>query len=537
MATDDSPTPEEIRQALNAKELRRAASAIGTLLASRPEDPVGWQLLAQLATLRGEAQQEIHALRQWLARQPNQPSGWLRLASVLAAEGQLQEALESLREAVPQCPADTRLLLARGRIALSLMSIDEALTSAQDLGAQPGGAASASELLGDCKRAQGDVAAALQAYRRALELDGERTSALFALVELDSTGNETAFAHARITALEDRNLPPARARHLQFTLALLQERRGDWGSAAGHLHRANMLALAEQRERPLYRQSAMERRIAGLQEAFPAATLAESLKPLPIGATPIFIVGLPRSGTTLLERILASHSSVISAGEPEFAQRAWLDFQYHRQTTGRDGPVDTGHPVDAEGLEVAREQYLEGLLERAGSASWIIDKMPGNFLYAGFLRLLFPDAPILNMLRDPRATSLSLYRANLTEHATYQHALTDLCHYHQQYRDLMNHWRLHLPDPFLEVRYERLVTEPGPMIKALLAALKLPFEATCLQFHEQTATILTASHQQARQPVYTASIDAWKRYGEELGPALHLHPEPESPRELRPGHS
>lgn len=503
------------------------------LLRKHPDAAEGWQLLADMATTAGRTELARLALAQYLAREPGDASCWARLADLLTTHGLLQEALRTWRMAADACTRDTSILRAWGQMALGLRALPDAENATRQLLALPDGKAAGLELQADCHKATGDPESAMAAYRAALEVDGNRASALYALAELDLAGRHEPFIEKLLERLQATSLPAREQSQVQFTLALRCERQQRFTQAMAHFHRANALAAAAQTvAAPGYQRNRIEQRTDRLQAEFPATTVQRPLPELPVGVTPIFIVGMPRSGTTLVERILAAHSSVATAGELELAQLAYLQLQRERLRADVSGPVEPGDPKQLQWLEDAREQYLEGLLERAGAAPFVIDKMPGNFLYAGLLRLLFPRAPIIHMLRDPRATCLSLYRANLGAHESYQHSLTDLRHYYLQYQKLMAHWRAVLPDPFVELRYEPLVSAPETMIPALLDAIGLPQETACLNFHAQPGTILTASHQQAREPVYTRSIEQWQQYGEALGPLLELQPETESSREL-----
>jgi hypothetical protein len=165
---------------------------------------------------------------------------------------------------------------------------------------------------------------------------------------------------------------------------------------------------------------------------------------------------------------------------------------------------------------------VEKLFERDLDGPWVVDKLPGNFAIAGFLRLMFPESPIVHSVRDPRATCFSLYCANFNVHEPWYHDLADLAHYHGQYRRLMSHWHKVIPAPFVDVVYEQLVSDPQSGIPALLQAIGLPFDPACLEFHRYQRPILTASHAEVRRPIYTSAINHWQRYAEWLGPVRDL---------------
>ena len=256
----------------------------------------------------------------------------------------------------------------------------------------------------------------------------------------------------------------------------------------------------------------------------PDYTFCSALEPLPIDLALVFIIGLPRSGTTLIEQILASHGDVHTGGELVFARKCEHEFRERRTATGRTGPVNPADPVDAELLAAARERYIDSLFERDLDGPWIVDKLPANFEIAGFLRLMFRDAILIHSRRDPRATCFSLYWANFGSHEPWYHDCEHLAHYHRQYRRLMVHWNNVIPAPFIEVVYEDLVRDPKARIPALLKAIGLPFDAACLTYYDHERLILTASHNQVRRPIYTSAIDHWRHYFEWLGPLKDLPP-------------
>lgn len=518
-----------------AGELRAAEQALQRLFGDGPPTLAALQLLARVAAAGGRGHLERQALEQCLALAPEDQGVWAQLAECLAYNGWLTQALQCWRRAARRFPAAPSLLAGWCRAALQVQNLAEADDAWARLAELAPSAPGTHKLRAALASARGQRNEAAAAYRAALQADVSDAEALYGLVELNAGAEDDAFAAQLLAPLASGNNSHPRASQAQFALALLSERRGAYDAAMEHWHRANGLALAERSERqPDYQPAHMEARVARAQTEFPAQTFAEALPDLPLQTQPLFILGLPRSGTTLVERILESHSRVASGGELELAQRCQLELQQARARGGRRGPVDVRDQGDRELLERLREQYLDGLFERAPAAPFVIDKMPANFMHAGLLRLLFPRAPIVHLLRDPRATCLSLYRANFGAHEAYYHSLSGLAHYQRQYQQLMAHWRRVLPAPFIEVRYERLVQEPEAMIRALLAALDLTFEPACLAPQASAMPVLTASHAQVRQPIHTASVAQWQRYGDALGPVAQLQPEPESPRELRP---
>lgn len=491
--------------------------------------PEAYRLLADIEQALANPGRELRALEALLAVLSSQDDDtvsariWARVATLRSRLGDAQGALAAWRSASMAAP-DAMVLqqgLARARFA------------AQDL---DGVRASAAELLrqfpehafthlyhGHLQKAIGETTAAVASYRRALELDPQCGEALYNLVELPEFEVSSALRAQAMELAERDGLPPAERINAAFAMARILDREREFQQAFEYLRRGNEWARAESEQSGRrYDPAAAEARVAQTIAQYPRATFGAAIGALAVEFMPIFVIGPPRSGTTLIEQILGSHSRVEAGGELTAAPRSESEFRRARAAAGRHGPVDPAHPVDAGLLEAARERYVEALFERGLSGPLVVDKLPANFEIAGFLRVMFPDAPILHSARDVRATGFSLYSANFGAHETWYHDLGDLAHYLQRYRRLMRHWQDVIKPPLAVISYERLVTEPAEQIPVLLQQAGLDFEPACLEFHRSSRPILTASHAQVRRPAYTSSIDHWRNYSEWLGPVAAL---------------
>jgi hypothetical protein len=229
--------------------------------------------------------------------------------------------------------------------------------------------------------------------------------------------------------------------------------------------------------------------------------------------TPVFIVGMPRSGTTLVEQILASHPDTFGAGETRNIQRLVSQF-------GRPGEYP--ECVARLDVNVARrlaDEYVLELHRRSGGKARVTDKLPGNFHHLGLIATLFPRAQIIHCQRDPRDTCWSCYFHNFQE-VTYNCDLETLGGYYREYERLMSHWKACLPVPIFEVHYEQLVEEPERIIRELIAFCGLKWNDDCLRFHETRRPVRTASNLQVRQPVYQHAVGRWRNYTRHLGTLL-----------------
>lgn len=371
--------------------------------------------------------------------------------------------------------------------------------------------------LGAALQFAGDLEGARRAYEAAVAVAPDHHRALSSLVAL----NRQTPADNRIAELEalfdDADPDPARQQHLGHALAKSFEDMGDYPAALAWLIRAKAgrrraARYAIERDRALFE--------AAARMAAPASRGWDD-------PAPIFIVGLPRTGTTLLDRVLSSHPDVVSAGELG-------DFSLLvKRMTGTPSPMvldvqtfEAAKNLDCETLGRTYVQSARAAAEnRAGEvAARVIDKMPLNVLNAGLIHRALPNARILCLRRHPVDSALSNYRQLFaTDFPYYDYAfdLADAGRYYALFDRLVAHWRDSLPsDRFVEVAYEDLVADLEGQTRRLLDFVGLPFDPACLSFHENRAAVSTASSAQVRSPLYSTSIGRWKRYGDGLKPLI-----------------
>jgi tetratricopeptide (TPR) repeat protein len=506
-----------------------AESAILDILVSGTPTTDVFRLLALVERVLNKPVGEARALEQALAAIPPEAAAtdvvrlWARLGTVRAWLGDQTGALTAYERAAGIAPEDAEALQGIARTQFALHDLEAAQRSAQELERRFPDAAFTHLFAGHVQKALGDVPAAACSYACALASDPLSGEALYNLVDIEAPqlGSDIAARAALVSARND--IPAADRINASFAHARILDAAGRHAEAFSAFQRANDTARIELAGWGVeYVPARVDERVTRVISEYDEASFGSSLHPLPIDLQPVFIVGLPRSGTTLVEQILASHSEVQAAGEILFARECEHTFRQRREAAGRTGPVDPADPIDAESLEAAREQYIERLFERGLDGRWIVDKLPANFEIAGFLRLLFPHAPIVHTIRDPRANCFSLYCANFAAHEAWYHDLGNLAHYHQQYRRLMAHWHKVISPPLIDVAYEHLVRDPRSQIPMLLSAIGLPFEPACLEFYRHQRPILTASHSQVRRPAYTSAVDHWRNYRAWLGPLLDL---------------
>ena len=232
--------------------------------------------------------------------------------------------------------------------------------------------------------------------------------------------------------------------------------------------------------------------------------------------TPVFIVGLPRSGSTLQEQILASHSQVEGTQElpylPRIAKRIGLDQE-------DSGMAEAIKALSKNDFQAFAQRYLrQAELHRQQELPYFIDKLPNNFTYIGLIFLLFPNAKIINARRHPMDSCLGCYKQLWAVGQDFTYDLEDLGHYYRDYDRLMSHWSMLFPGRILNVQYERVVSDLPAQVRRLLDFCDLPFESNCVDFHLTNRAVRTASSEQVRQPIYRSALAYWENFGDLLQP-------------------
>jgi len=241
-------------------------------------------------------------------------------------------------------------------------------------------------------------------------------------------------------------------------------------------------------------------------------------------ATPIFILGLPRSGTSLLERMLAAHSNVSAAGELNDFSRALtsLNRQCGLSPSGYDKSDSLNNSVNLDVNQLGAK-YMELCAEKIGSTPMFIDKTPINYLYAGLIRAALPEAKIIILDRSPMDVCLAMFRVNFSQSYPFSYDLGELSQYYLAYRELRDHWVDTLGESGIcKIDYEALVENPRNELEKVLKFCSLDWQAECLDFQNQTQAVTTASAYQVRQPIYKSSLSKWKNYNDELGKVVEV---------------
>ena len=497
------------------REQRRPQEALASYRHALERNPRYAEALANMAALQvelGQADEAIAACRQALALQPQSAEAHCNLGMALQDLGRFDAAEQSLRRALQLDPhlAEAHLNLGRierlqGHTAGAQASCAEAQRLAPTL---VGAILLQADLLVD----EGKFDEARAVYERARLLDPQSAESLAGVAHLRkmSTANEAdqAWLEAART-LAAQAMPPRDESALRYALGKYFNDTAQYEPAFSEYRRANELARGLGRP---YRRDAEERfaeRMCQLADSAWIARMQAGANPSP---RPVLIVGMPRSGTSLAEQILAAHSQVFGAGELPF----WSGTPATQDLAALAGPQ--GGAVLA---QLARDclAMLDGF---STSAARVVDKMPTNFHYLGPICAALPQARIIHMQRSPLDTSLSIYFQHFAGHP-YSNDLDDIAHYYGVYLQLMRHWRAALPaHAMLDVPYESLVDDPESWSRKMIDFIGLPWDERCLDFQNAARSVTTASNWQVRQKIGKSSVERWRHYEAHLGPLMHL---------------
>jgi tetratricopeptide (TPR) repeat protein len=322
--------------------------------------------------------------------------------------------------------------------------------------------------------------------------------------------------------LADPDLPQGPRARLLFGLSHVLDARGEQGRAGECLREANAISKVLAKGNREYIPADHERFVVGLIKLFDAEFFARNAGTGHGSRRPVFVFGLPRSGTTLVEQVISSHSRIHGAGELRFAR---LTFEAIPAVLGRTGPPIESVPyLDAPALRKLAEQHLERLRAVAGDRDdRVADKMPDNYMYLGLMSVVFPNATFIHCRRDLRDIAVSCWMTDFRS-IRWANDPEHIASRFQQYRRLMDHWETVLPAPIHHVDYEEIVDDLESVARRLIAACALDWEPACLEFHRNERPIRTASVTQVRQPVYKRSVARWTKYESSLGELFAMLP-------------
>ena len=496
----------EAALALHENRLDVAERLLKPHLKEDPFDARAIRMLAELAWRIGRSRDAEHLLRRAIEIAPGFTAARAQLALVLGRMGRPAEALPLLDRLFEEAPGDIGHLNLKAATVGRLGDFEEAIELYEHVleraPTQPRVWLSYGHMLKTLGRQLEGVAA----YRKAIEIAPTLGEAWFSLANLKTVKFPEADIAAMNAALASDQLRDEDRFHLHFALGKAMHDAGRIDDAFGHYAAGNALRRKSQ---PYHRgdtATMVDRAIA----AFPRDAFEERASGGCTAPDPIFIIGMPRAGSTLVEQILSSHSKVEGTSElPDLPALARREPGYAKGSL----------QLSAEQRKALGEEYLQRTaVQRRTDKPFFIDKLPNNWLFVPFIRLILPNAKIIDARRHPIGCCFSNFRQHFARGQAFSYDLTDLGSYYSSYVRLMAHVDAALPGKVHRVVYERMVNDTETEIRSLLDYCGLEFEPACLNFHQTERAVRTASSEQVRQPIYRHATEEWQPYEEYLAP-------------------
>jgi tetratricopeptide (TPR) repeat protein len=425
----------------------------------------------------GRHRESVEAFRRVTELEPREVPGWSGLGNAYAFAGDVERARDAYVRAVeldPKAP-----------------------------GAQMG--------LGHVLKTLGDQAGALRAYRAAIAAKPDFGEVYWSMANLKVFHFDDAEIAAMERQVESHGLSASSDIHFRFALGKAWEDKGDFDRAWHYYDTGN----AKQRKEVFHDPVMLEERHDHIVEVFDREFLERRAGAGHDSPAPIFIVGLPRSGSTLVEQILASHSQVEGTQELPILPRLAASIGRYRPDN-RQYPLAVQDLPDRNFRALGRQYLDEAAPYRFTGKPHFTDKLPNNFSHVGLIHLILPNARVINARRHPFDSCLGAYKQLFGKGQHFTYDMTELADYYRRYHETMRHWHRVLPGKVLDVHYEETVTDLEAQVRRILAHCGLPFEEACVRFHATERAVKTASSEQVRQPIYARALGYWRHYDSHL---------------------
>jgi tetratricopeptide (TPR) repeat protein len=536
--------------AMQAGHFDAATDLITQALQEQPQNHFAIANLGNALLQGGNHAAAIDQYQAALAIEPSMFDARRNLASALLAQNDPSAALREIKQAAEMAPRSLEVQVTLGNILQETGFADEAIAcfkgilearpdiaqvhvnlgiSLRHAGARDEAIAcyekaialapdyvEAHHELGNVYRDLGEKEKSAMALRKALSIDSNHTKSWFALANLSKNSLSESDVAAMTALLDAPGLGDEQRTHLEFALGKVHEDRNEHAQAMPHYLAGNKLRRAAL----VYSIDDDRRAFERLTAVFDAEFFERWAGCGSDSSAPIFIIGMPRSGTSLAEQVLASHPQVHGGGElPALARAAASRF------TLADGIDYSASAATAatEDFERIAEYYLRVIAKVGGDAPRVTDKLPTNFLNVGLISIVFPKATVIHCSRDPRDTCFSIFKHFFGARGhSYAYDLEELGTYYNFYKDMMAHWRAVVPIRIHELRYEEMIGNQEEATRALLEACDLPWDPVCLEFHRTARPVATISADQVRRPIYSSSVGLWKQHETALAPLLRL---------------
>ena len=504
------------------------------ILTRHPDNVSAMRLWARLGSKEKQYASAEVLLKQAVEVAPGFIQAWSELCQVQFEQEKFDDTINSANSLIKLRPGapDGHIWLgagsaSAGRHQEALASFNKALEIAPDhVGAMCG--------IGNACRTIGDQDGAIAAFRNAIKANPLHAEAYWSLANMKTFRFENSEVDNMLALLDDQRITPEGQVQLNNSLGLEYDGRKEYDRAFEFIDRGNILRRGQE----FYDRVENEEKIDLSIEAFSQQFLDEKAGYGNPDAAPIFIVGLPRSGSTLLEQILSSHSLV--DGTHELSDLGKI-IRTNPQLTGPRLRYPTAiENMNTDGFSRLGSEYIARSRQYRGDGVFFTDKNPNNFIHVGLLHLILPNAKIINARRHPLDSCFGSYKQLFAQGQPFTYDLIEVGEYYLNYQRLMDHWHQVLPGKVLDVHYEDVVADLDGQVRRILEYCELDWEESCLKFHETSRSVKTASSEQVRQPIYASAVNSWRHYESHLGalievlePLLAQLPESDRPRSFR----
>jgi len=489
---------------------KRAEDTYRRILKRDPNHVEAARMLAKIAVENNHFEDAEVFLRHALSIAPDYTRLWVELVNVLNDLHRPEESLEYAAKVLQLAPdmAESHVVHA---VALGANGLHHDAIQAYEraLHISPDRPAILCSLAHHLKTV-GEQDQAIARYRESIALKPDHAQSYWSMANLKTFKFDESEIKAMQSLLASEDLSDESRVQIHNALGLDREARGDYDTAFSHISQCNVLRRKVEEYDPVETETRIDRNV----DVFNAEFIQKNSGNGNDDASPIFVVGLPRSGSTLIEQILASHSLV--DGTHELFDLAHVARRVRKRSKKKGRYPDTLSNLGAEDWHAIGTDYIESTRKYRADAPFFVDKNPNNFTYIGLIKLALPNARIINARRHPLDSCFGSYKQLFASGQQFTYDLTEIGEYYLQYRRLLEHFHHLLPEYVLDVHYEQVVANLETEVRRILDFCNLPFESECLRFHETERAVKTASSEQVRQPIYASSVNLWRNYESHL---------------------
>ena len=503
---------------ISQNSLLKAEDVCKKFLQRSPNNVAGMRLLAEIAVKIGVLEDAEYLLESVVEFEPENIPGRIDYIQTLRKRQKFSKALQEAKTLLVSDPDNPQFQSIYAIECMQTGDYDGALSYIDRILKKLPHDPVAHTTRGHACKTMGDTSAAIQSYKAAIAAHAYHGEAYYSLANLKTyafSPEEIAGMHA---LEENSNLPHMDRIYSCFALGKAYEDNQDYERSFAYYKQGNSLKKAQSQ----YRHERMREDLQAQQVSCNKELFAKHKGDGNLVSDPIFIVGLPRAGSTLLEQILSSHSQVDGTLElPNILSLSQRLRRRRRTGNSKDYPENL-HELTGQELKEFGEEYIRDTRIHRHGAPLFIDKMPNNFRHIGLIKLILPNAKIIDARRNPMACCFGGYKQLFAEGQEFTYSLQDIGNYYQDYLTLMKHWQEVLPGFVLTVTNEDMIDDFENQVRRMLDFCGLPFEQACLDYHKTQRNVRTPSSEQVRQPITDKGVDQWRHYEAHLSPLREI---------------